>query len=745
VAADVWEQMGDGSVRGPTKPFWAVDSEDEKALLEWLNAEADALEEQGRERVENQRKNLAVYRGIQYPTQDTRTRDEAANDNSPKSKNPRVIYNHMVDMVEQDVSRITKFRGAVSCTPPSDDHDDRIVATIGEDLVEALWDKLDIDRLMQLHRRRTRLFGDDYIGCFWNRNAGPYDLDWLAAAFKKAGVKEDPRQMTRAEIRRVFREEIKEWPKLELPFMGLDGKPVAIDRPMRRGDVHHRLIFSWDMLLQRQPDYELVEYGMFHERLPTETVRAMHPAKAGAIKDDGEGTHFDIETLEQRDFDAETKVRHFYHRSTDMLDQGRYIKFTRTAILINKPNPYIGWDDRAILPWVRSVDIETPGVLNGDSTVTHGRGPQAVYNNLVSLRVRNRFLYSHPKWMYPQNSVTKESLGNTTTMVSYKGAIAPTLSQPALSETNEAEMMQEAKGDLQQIMGVYGVSRGEPPTGVTAAVALTFLDEQESERANVGVQTHTRTLKNLALMDLWLMADHYDEERLRDLLGKTRAEQVKTFKMANLRSMADLKIQNMTALPQQKSARTQYILDLRKEAPLMVTDEILADVLGLAEDQRLRNTITVAIRKAEEENDGFLNGAEVPAPLDHEFHLSHYRIHLRAMNEASYVRQPEESKARQEEHVMAHEMLLYEQCLKNPPFQAMVLQEFPGFPVFFAPETMDMAPLPPPPVLGGAPPPSMPMAPMPQQDPGAAPGAGMEAPMPEATPPGANLDTPQGV
>ncbi len=537
--ADVWDQMGDGSVRGPKKPFWALDFDDEKALLEWLNAEADALEEQGRERVENQRKNLAVYRGIQYQTQDTRTREEAANANAPKSSNPRVIYNHMVDMVEQDVSRITKFRGAVSCTPPSDDNDDRIVAQVGEDLVEALWDKLDIDRLMQLHRRRTRLFGDDYVGCFWNRNAGPYDLDWLTAAFKKAGVNEDPRKMTRAEVRRVFRETIKEWPKVELPFKGLDGKPVAIDRPMRRGDVHHKLIFSWDMLLQRQPDYDLVEYGMFSENLLTETVRAMHPHAAAKIAEGGDGTYFDVETLEQRNYEGETKVRHFYHRSTDTLDQGRYVKFTRTALLINRNNPYIGWDDRAMLPWCRSVDIETPGVLNGDATVTHGRGPQAVYNNLVSLRVRNRYLFSHPKWFFPGNSVTKESLGNTTTMVSYKGAVPPSLSQPALAETNEAQMMQEAKGDLQQIMGVYGVSRGDPPAGVTAAVALTFLDEQESERANVGVQTHTRTLKNLALMDLWLMADFYDEERLRELLGKTRAEQVKNFKMANLRSIAD--------------------------------------------------------------------------------------------------------------------------------------------------------------------------------------------------------------
>jgi hypothetical protein len=732
----VWDQMEDGSVKGPQKPFWALNFEDEKEVLEWLNAEMDALQDQARERVENQRKNLAVYRGIQYQSQDTRTRDESAQENSPKkSRSPRVIYNHMVDMVEQDVSRITKYRGAIECVPPSEDYEDRIVAKVGEDLVESFWGKSDIDNLAQKLRRRTRIFGDDYIFVGWNRNAGPYDMDWLCAAFKKAGCTEDPRKLSRAEIRRVFREKIGEWPKLELPVKGEDGKPLAIDRPMRRGDITHRLVFSWDMLLQRQPDYEMVDYGAFKERVKTDTLRAMHPTKADKLKDEGAGTAFDIETLEERELHGEAVVFHFYHRSTDMLDQGRYIKFTRDAILINRVNPYVGWDDRAILPWVRSVDIDTPGVLNGDATVTHGRGPQAVYNNLVSLRVRNRFLFSHPKWFYPQNSVTKESLGNTTTMVSYKGPVPPSLSQPALAETNEAQMMQEAKGDLQQIMGVYGVSRGDPPTGVTAAVALTFLDEQESERANVGVQTHTRVLKQIALMDLWLMADYYDEERLKDLLGKTRAEQVKTFKMANLRSVADLNIRNMTALPQQKSARTQSIL----------SDEVLIDTLDLGEDQRLRNMATVAIRKAEDENGGFLNGAEVPDPLDHEYHLSHYRAHLRAMNEPSYGRMPKPNQTAWQDHVMAHEMFLYDQCVKFPPYQALVLQEFPGFPIFFKPEAMGMAPLPPPTMPG--PPggmPQPPMAPMPQLDPGMAPGAGMEAAPPEPMAPGMNLDMPQG-
>lgn len=752
--------MDDSSKKAPTKPFWALDFTDEDELLRWLNENTDQLKQQAQERVTNQRKNLAVFRGIQWQTQDMRTREEAADHNAPakRAKNPRVIYNHMVDMVEQDVSRLTKYRGAVSASPASEDNADRIAAEVVEELVEGFWDKIEIDALMQKHSRRRRLLGEDFIVCVWNKNLGPYDLDWVAEVFKKAGIAGDPRKMSRAEIRQTFREKLPEIPRIEIldpetgvQMKGRDGKGLFIDRPMRKGDVDYRLVLSTDMLLQRQDDYAKVEYGQFRERVPTETLRAMHPSKAHKIESDPNYTSFDLDICEEVKRTDEVETWHLYCRSTDLLDQGRYIKFCRTAILINRPNPNIGWDDRSILPWVRTIDIDVPGSLNGDSTVTHGRGPQAVYNNLVSLKVRNRFLFSHPKWFYPQGSVDKTSLSNQSTLVSYKGAVPPTLGQAAINEANESQQLQEAKGDLQQIMGVYGVSRGDPPKGITAMVALQLLDEQESERANIGVQNHTRSLKELALMTVWLMADHYgdDPERLESLLGRNRAAQLKDFPLSDLRNIGDLRIENASALPQQKAARTQAIIDIRKEIPGLISDDVAGDLLGLGDERKLRSIISVAIKKAEGENDLIMRGSDAPAPLEVEYHLAHYRIHTRQMNEVAYGSLPKEGQERFKAHVQAHEMFLWKAGLKNPEFATLVLREFPAFPVFFVPEdpaiaeeaaaeTLPMAD------AGMAPPelpPEMPLAapaPIP-------PGAGLDTPPPEQIAPGQEALTPGAV
>lgn len=751
---NAWDEA-EGSYKGPQTPFWALDFSNEEELLKWLVAEMESLGEQSLPRTIEQRKNLAVYRGIQYQNQDSKSRDEAASDSTrrSKSKNPRVVYNHMVDMVEQDVARMTKYRGAVTCTPASEDNQDRITAETAKALIEKFWEKAKIDRLMQKHSRERRIFGEAYIACLWNRNAGPYDNDWLAEAFKANGIKGDPRQMNRSARRKAMKQ-LKQQPRVPVldpetgkQIVGETGEPLFMDRPQRRGDVCYRRILAWNMRLQRREDYEDVDYGMFREKLHVDTIKAMHPKAAGKVTADDHSTYFDAETLEELGKGQEVDVWHFYHRSTDMLDQGRYIKFTRTAILINRDNPYLGWDDRAILPWVRTGDIETPAVLNGDATVTHGRGPQAVYNNLISLKVRNRFLFSHPKWMIPGNAVTAESLANNSSIVRYKGLVAPKLEQPAINEANETQMMQEAKSDYQQIMGVHAISRGEPPTGVVAAVALTFLDEQESERSNVGVQNHTETLKQLALHTSWLMADHYgdDPERLEELLGRDKAAYLEEFDFANLRDVGDLSIQNSSALPNQKSARTQYLMDIKERAPQALPDDIFIEMLGLGDVERMRTMVAVAYRKAEQENEIMMRGGTVPAPLEHEYQIAHYRLHRRQLNELSFSKLAREKQEDMKDHTMGHELIMWDVCQRNPLFMQAVMQEFPDFPVFFKPEIPIQAALPDVAQAGGEMLPPDGAMPPPDAMPADMPiGAEAAMPPPEAVAPGAESIMPTG-
>jgi hypothetical protein len=727
-----------GEQTGLLKPFWMIKWDDDAALLKWLNSNLDKLKEQAVNRHTEQKKNLACYRGIRLPALDTRHRDDQSAETGGKSKSPRVVFNHMPDMVNRHVSRLTKYRGAVAAVPSTEDFQDRVSATVSEEMIEKFWNKIQIDRLLQKHHRRKRIYGEDFIGVFWNPNASSYDLDWLTSVFKDKKLG-DPRKMGKGELAKKLRE-VGSFPKVTVE--GEDGKKTTIERPMRRGDAEYRLIMSPNMFLQRKEDAELSEHGTWREWVDVETLRALHPKTADQIGPDKGGMMWDAEACEDVTVGSEVETCHFYHRSTDMLDQGAYVKFTRTAILKKeKPNPYRGWDDRAILPWVRTVDIDVPGVLNGDATVTFGRGPQALYNNLLTSKVRFRHLAAYPKWFYPHNSVKVEQLANASTMVAYKGAVPPVCVTPSAPEGNDSVFMQEVKGDYGQIMNVSELSRGEPPPGVVAAVAMTYLDEKDNEGASISIQDHSVTLSQLALMTIWLMADHYgdDPERLVDLLGKEHADLIDTFDMANLRSIDDLMIQNMTALPQQKAARMQMIIDLKKEWPGLVPEDVAADTLGLADVKRLRSAMTVSIRKADKENWALINAGRALAPIKGEYHLGHYRTHRREMNESVYVTLPTKNREAFEAHIMATEMLMVGVSKRSPVYLTQIVAEFPDFPLFYAgPEVEPMLAafqqmmLGPKqgPGAGGPPQGGAPMAPPPPGDMPVPPGA--EAMMPPA-------------
>lgn len=763
---NAFDDTTDGNKKGPKRPFWTLDFDDEDALLRWLVEDYDHLKEQAQMRIETQRKNLASYRGIQYQTQDIKNREIEADLGPKESKgaSKKVVINQMVGMVEQDVARLTKYRGAVACTPPSDEYDDRVVAEIADDLIEAKWEKEEIDFVYQKLHRRKKIFGEDFLGVFWNPDLGHYHPDYVAEVFKRAGIKENPAKMSKGEIREIFRTQIKEIPRLPLidPKTGeqlvADGNPLWIDKPVRVGDIEYKPIFSWNMYMQRKPSYDLSEYGMFEECMHVDDVKADHPEKADKITADKDLSWFDPEAFEDQVREDHTNVIHFYHRSTKRLGQGRYVKFTRSAILVNKPNPYQG-PDGVIFPWERIADIDTPAIQNGESYVTHGRPAQAIYNLIASLRLRNQFLFAHPKWFAQKGAIKSESLGNKSTVVWMEpGTPPPSLAQPNLGSSEQSNLRKESREDLQQVMGSYAISNGEVPPGITAASALMLLDEQENDRAAPGVASHTRHQRAVALRTLWLMADNYEETdgRLEELLGKSKASEIETFKMSDLTRIGDLRIQNMSALPQQRSAKVQYMIDIKKNFPGVIADDQVADALDLGQVQKFKNIISVSIRKAESEDDSMFRTGKAPEPEKWENHIIHYRQHLKTMNEPSFATLPDRIKAGFEDHMLATEMLMFDVAQRNPLYLQAIMQQFPSYPIFFTPPQMPQEPqLPAPGPGAGAPPmgseavppPDMPPPNVPAPPTGAPelpPGAEDITPMPEGALPGAGLETQLG-
>lgn len=651
------------------RPFWTVDRTDTDNIKNWIFQAYDSLRESDQDRRQIMMANMASYRGIHYKMQDTRTKDMEARTQVPLMRQPRLVVNHIYDLIEQHVSRVTKYRPAVNAEPATDDHCDLVTAKVTDALLQYVWYLNDIDSIFQQYQRHNRVIGEDFIEPVWDKTKGGVDPDWSKEKKKSKDGKvrligEDGKQMTNS-----------------------NGDPLFISGPVRMGDIAYKTTFSWQLLFQPKLQYSGAEWAIREEWVDVDDLRAEYPKcseKIGVSSEDG--FILNTETFIEEDRGNKALVCNLYHKNTTKLGDGFFARATRDCVLESGPLPeeYCGQ-----FPWVRVTDIDNPGSMRGYSTLEQGRPIQGLYNNITSLMTKYLFLVSHPKWMMPRNACKMEALGNDATIVQYQGPIAPALVNPPAINPAIFSARAEAKSDLEQIMAVGGVSRGQPPAGVRAFIALQYLDEKDNERQNAAVQKHNSAIRELAVKTIWMIAAHYKDGdgRLEKILGRTHAASLKTFKYDQLTDITDVRVQTGSALPHQRSMRLQTILDLAERFPALMPHERVVSLLDLGQDKKFLNDATAAVTYAESENDTWLESGKLSSPEKWEKHEIHYDIHMRMLNEEEFkYRNSEQKQLDFRDHVAAHEMLMIEIAKRNPMYLRTIATRFPQFPVCYEEE-----------------------------------------------------------
>ena len=113
--------QADAETHRDPKPFWAVANSDDKVLLKWLNGEIAFLRDEGRDRIDQIRKAIANYKGIQYEAQTSRTHTTKDLSQENKSKVDKIVVNHLYDLTESHVSRAVKYKPGIEVSPENPD------------------------------------------------------------------------------------------------------------------------------------------------------------------------------------------------------------------------------------------------------------------------------------------------------------------------------------------------------------------------------------------------------------------------------------------------------------------------------------------------------------------------------------------------------------------------------------------------------------------------------------------------
>ena len=651
------------------KPFHSIDKDSDKEVLNWCNKVVETLEKQAVPRNAKMRRNLEAYRGS---VSSIKRSDIRRSERQFLNKVNKFIINHLHDMTETRISQLSRLKPAVNVIPTNDEYEDRNSAKAVKYLMDHLWYINNIDTIRSKMLRHAFIFGEAYCFVLWNKDKGDLHPDFLRA--KAMGM---PLQMM---------------DKQGNPVLDNNGNPIEIspEEPVKVGDIDYQVEVPWRVYLQRQKTIEDVEYCFRVSVIATETLKKDYPDQETKIKNTTNVKAFDVDQLSEHLLEEETVVYEMFHKATKYCPKGYYVKFINEAILEKDELRY----NHGKLPFVRMTDMDIPEQLNGVSQYEMVRPIQAMHDNLSTLLAKNIYLMGHAKWVMPRGACKIESLGNDNTIIQYQGPTPPQMVQSSPNPPEAYSFRDSLRNEMGQIYGIQGISRGTPPAGVTAAVALQFLNEQEQERNHSVVIKHNELITDLAKMTISVCGDYYhpDDGRMLRIVGKNNKYAIKHFDSSNLNKSYDVRLELGKALPESKAGRIQRIVEVMQMKPDLLPNERWIDLLELGHTDKMNNLITVAIRASESENEDILEGKPVGDPEEWEDHITHWKVHTKHIQDRTFKEEcPPERRQEMMAHIAVHEFLMTEKAQNNPGFEAK-LAELPGYPIFpngFVPRSIE--------------------------------------------------------
>lgn len=154
--------------------------------------------------------------------------------------------------------------------------------------------------------------------------------------------------------------------------------------------------------------------------------------------------------------------------------------------------------------------------------------------------------------------------------------------------------------DMSDLSGQHEVSNGSTPPGVTAATAISFLQEQDESLISTHYTSIEEGIEKIAGQTLTYVKTFWDEARTVKIVGIDGSFDVQTFKGADLRGNHDIRVESGSALPTSRAAKQAFIMDLMKMGFIQPNEGLeIMEVGGL---KGIYERIQIDKRQAQREN-----------------------------------------------------------------------------------------------------------------------------------------------
>lgn len=658
------------------RPFWSV-SRDDRSFFEWVTECFGECQHFQQRLAREDAFRTFFYEGYQSARNDygyfNLRREDYKRENVTK-----VSVNRTEEVIEQWVNRISRASRKLNVLPAdSQEYTDRIGARIAREFLEHIWYLNDMQTVREKTARLSFVTGDAFVLVEYDRFKG----DIVEGAGEMPGTGEQ------AELADVDGQ----------PVTDEESDAIYYEYMPRTGDVAPRIIERRNLILQPGRDsFVDCDWCIEVERVDTAELLVMYPNMAEAIKGGGASSYACSDVFEEYIYtksEHQTFVYHLYHRGTKFLDKGRYVKFTKGAMLENVSMVEAFGHNK--MPIVHFPCFPCFGYPYSRSLVDKLVMLQVLRNNTFSIMYANMALGAQVKWLINRASRVEQSdITNVVGAIHYSGE-APVLAQFRTIGEDLFKMVALIDEAIDRIAAIHDISRGEVPARADSGPLIAHLDELEARRSHNIIQKHDRGLEEIGKLILATAGAFYKEDQKRTIriVGKGNQYNVQTLDITRLGGAYDVRVMTGTGLSDSLTGRIGQLKEIYGMFPDAIPKEQFLDLISLGDDDRFLDLTRVAIEAAEGENEVLSEGSILAAPGEHEEHELHRYVHLKFMQSPSFKNMPAEIQEGFKQHIAGHEafMLLKVQSPTGQGYAMKIMQMYPDFPTY-VPSSIPLVP-----------------------------------------------------
>ena len=575
----------------------------EREILSWLKKSLDDCKPA---RVPFERQwymNLAFYGGKQYVqwiTSQSGNYSRLLEPDVPAWR-VRAIINKTRAMVRTELSKITKERPRGYVIPSSSDEEDLMAARAGDAILEHLLREKKYARVLRRALFWTVTMGTGFIKDWYD----PFRMDSQGLP---GDICIEPVSCFNLWFPDLLEEEVENQPYF-----------------------HHGV--------GRDPAWLRQAYGF--------SAVADTPSSKGAV----DQRFLSALNLSQMNNKTYTTVYETWVKPGPKFVEGAMITWTESAVL----NMFEGWPFQHKEYPITKFDHIPTGRFYAESTITDFIPLQKEYNRTRSQIIEAKNRMSKPQLIAPRGSVDANKITSEPGLIIY---YTPGMAPPAPLPLQNLppyviEELTRLQSDMNDISSQHEITKGSTPPGVTAATAISYLQEEDDSKLSPTISSIEEGTEKVCQHMLSHVHMYWDFPRKVKVTGQNDQYEAHVFEKSDVKGNTDWRVEHGSATPRSRAAKQAFLMEMGDKG--WIPPAKVLHYLDMGETGRLYEETQIDTRQSQRENLFMRDGKQV-TPNSFDNHLTHIMEHTAYCKKESFEMLDPEIKQVFEMHTQAHKL-----------------------------------------------------------------------------------------